>query len=268
MVALAEPRTWSNSKPTSPSLRSSRPRSLRTPYPRFARARSGLRFYFPEISRWLSRDPLGELGGVHLYGFVHNSPAYHFDPIGLRCKIVVLFGHGATTDDPENWLLSKSLEWEKKLDECDGLVLVGCETLAVRELLLEKLTGTALTEEETLQVMTKLGEVLVGGAWSGGFKQKGKKYWVDTFESVKTRIRKVMCSKDPGGCCCGEVYVSFFCQNKRNILLDAKIITEQWIIPNFRKDIPQGETFCGKTWRWNCEGQYWEFVKPEWSQPW
>jgi RHS repeat-associated protein len=49
---------------------------------------SGLRFYSPEISRWLNRDPLEELASQdsHPYRFVNNSPANRIDNLGL-------FGH-------------------------------------------------------------------------------------------------------------------------------------------------------------------------------
>ncbi len=30
--------------------------------------------YDPNMGRWLSRDPIGEEGGVNLYGFVGNRP--------------------------------------------------------------------------------------------------------------------------------------------------------------------------------------------------
>ena len=43
----------------------------------------GFRFYEPK-QRWLSRDPIGEWGGVNLYGFVDNSPVTHLDALGER----------------------------------------------------------------------------------------------------------------------------------------------------------------------------------------
>jgi len=42
----------------------------------------GYRYYDAELGRWVSRDPIGESGGVHLYGFVRNEPAGHSDPFG------------------------------------------------------------------------------------------------------------------------------------------------------------------------------------------
>src|ERR1700738_1676589 len=51
-------------------------------------ARSGLylapyRAYNPSIGRWLSRDPLGEKGGLNLYAYVGNDPVNRVDPFGL-----------------------------------------------------------------------------------------------------------------------------------------------------------------------------------------
>lgn len=43
----------------------------------------GYRFYDPVTGRWPSRDPIGERGGVNLYGFVHNDSLGHMDVLGL-----------------------------------------------------------------------------------------------------------------------------------------------------------------------------------------
>jgi RHS repeat-associated protein len=40
------------------------------------------RFYDPKLQRWLNRDPLGEEGGINLYGFVANDPVGYIDPYG------------------------------------------------------------------------------------------------------------------------------------------------------------------------------------------
>ena len=32
---------------------------------------------------WISRDPIGEAGGINLYGYVYNDPAGLVDPLGL-----------------------------------------------------------------------------------------------------------------------------------------------------------------------------------------
>lgn len=43
----------------------------------------GYRFYQPVMGRWLTRDPLQEVGGINLYGFTSNNPINRIDPYGL-----------------------------------------------------------------------------------------------------------------------------------------------------------------------------------------
>ena len=44
----------------------------------------GFRYYSPSLGRFLNRDPLGELGGSNLYGFVENDPVNGWDYLGLQ----------------------------------------------------------------------------------------------------------------------------------------------------------------------------------------
>ena len=48
----------------------------------------GYRYYDPLTGRWPSRDPIGEKGGVNLYGFVGNSPTIWYDLLGLSTVTV------------------------------------------------------------------------------------------------------------------------------------------------------------------------------------
>jgi RHS repeat-associated protein len=43
----------------------------------------GFRFYDPSLQRWLNQDPIGEEGGINLYGFVGNSAENLIDFDGL-----------------------------------------------------------------------------------------------------------------------------------------------------------------------------------------
>lgn len=70
-----------------------RPASARASRRRKARLGTGLynygfRYYHPELGRWLSRDPIGEDGGLNLYAFVKNRTTGNvFDLYGLTTII-------------------------------------------------------------------------------------------------------------------------------------------------------------------------------------
>jgi RHS repeat-associated protein len=51
---------------------------------------SGLRYYTPELGRWVNRDPIEEEGGLNLYGFIGNRTIDDFDILGLAAGQVNL----------------------------------------------------------------------------------------------------------------------------------------------------------------------------------
>lgn len=59
-------------------------------------------FYDPHVGRWISRDPIGERGGLNLYGFVENHPIRFVDPLGLytvkKCNIIIFVGHNRAAE--------------------------------------------------------------------------------------------------------------------------------------------------------------------------
>jgi RHS repeat-associated protein len=61
----------------------------------------GYRYSTASAGRWLSRDPIEELGGLNLYAFVRNAPVTAVDPLGesLRGDI----GDGAKVFCDELW---------------------------------------------------------------------------------------------------------------------------------------------------------------------
>jgi len=59
------------------------------------------RAYDPNLGRWLSRDPLGEQGGINLYSYVDNQPIDWRDPYGLSPATTwnAVAGGGATVGE-------------------------------------------------------------------------------------------------------------------------------------------------------------------------
>jgi RHS repeat-associated protein len=47
----------------------------------------GYRHYSSALGRWVSRDPIGEDGGLLLYEFCENKPTRVIDPLGLDCYV-------------------------------------------------------------------------------------------------------------------------------------------------------------------------------------
>jgi len=44
----------------------------------------GLRYYTPNLGRFVNRDPIQETGGLNLYGFCANNPVSRWDVLGLQ----------------------------------------------------------------------------------------------------------------------------------------------------------------------------------------
>lgn len=68
----------------------------------YQHAKSGLdmavyRFYDPDLGRWLSRDPIGEKGGINLYGYSNNDATNQIDLAGLEATISFSISSGSVT---------------------------------------------------------------------------------------------------------------------------------------------------------------------------
>ena len=66
-------------------------------------ARTGHRFYNPDMGRWLNRDPIAERGGVAMYAFVMNQSQNAIDYNGLIIQWIIqkiLGGMGKKANSP------------------------------------------------------------------------------------------------------------------------------------------------------------------------
>jgi len=74
---------------------------------------------------WPSRDPIGERGGVNLYGFSYNSPRYWYDYLGLDPKPADPLAINPATGRPSPHLTEEQTEaakkaWKKKYGDFQG----------------------------------------------------------------------------------------------------------------------------------------------------
>jgi len=70
----------------------------------------GFRYYDPQTGRWPNRDPLGERGGLNLYGFVGNNSILYIDADGLS-KILDIY---ELLTDPKKFFIDKAEDYAKK----------------------------------------------------------------------------------------------------------------------------------------------------------
>jgi RHS repeat-associated protein len=114
-------------------------------HPRSGLVATWARFYDPATSRWLSRDPIGEEGGINLYGYVANNPINWVDPWGLSPADVqkIIEEAKKTTDWMTDNGFRKDPGWKNNFDKSTGQSdLLGCgEQAEVLRDALDKLGG-------------------------------------------------------------------------------------------------------------------------------
>jgi RHS repeat-associated protein len=108
-----EVRAWGLNTPTEnqpPGLPASRPWADLLPFHYSSKLRDvdsgfnyyGYRFYDPGAGRWLNRDPIGERGGVNLYGMVGNDAVNGFDILGLSVGVISNGTDVPTSDEDQS----------------------------------------------------------------------------------------------------------------------------------------------------------------------
>jgi RHS repeat-associated protein len=126
----------------------------------------GYRYYVPWLGRWINRDPIGEQGGVNVYGFVGNSGLNGIDLFGLcwtdaQAVARYLYGSGSnvtslTATGCES-IVSSNIEFERK----------HWETVAKGEAML-KASTMAPGQTEVIADSDTVG-ANSGVFWIGGF---------------------------------------------------------------------------------------------------
>lgn len=85
------------------------------------------RYYIPPIGCWLNRDPIGERGGEHLYGFTGNNPINGTDYLGLTWVGQILNEFFSPFGRERTWIMGESdrytsivRNWNPVLSEVDN----------------------------------------------------------------------------------------------------------------------------------------------------
>jgi hypothetical protein len=120
-------------------------------------------YYNPSTGLFLSRDPIGEAGGINLYAYVQNSPVDRIDPFGLSQEDVqkILGGYNQATDEMNN--AGHRVGWCPPLSslKCDMRPYrwvtsgKGWECVRQSEYLRDKLKGQQYDDQWTIETHTK-----------------------------------------------------------------------------------------------------------------
>jgi RHS repeat-associated protein len=112
--------------PSAVAVRNRPPRNFSVPRKRVARRVRlqglGHRYYSANLARWITKDPLGETGGLNPYGFVRNNAISLYDVLGEY------YGDVLTGIPVQGFLDSKSLQSVVAPDS-SGMRLVGPNVL-------------------------------------------------------------------------------------------------------------------------------------------
>jgi RHS repeat-associated protein len=91
----------------------------------------GYRYYNVGTGRWISRDPIKELGGINIYGFLANAPLLKVDRLGLfpfcnNCKpgeVMLVSTDWELT--PEGWSRVKAQQWDELVKDYENMEKAG-----------------------------------------------------------------------------------------------------------------------------------------------
>jgi RHS repeat-associated protein len=80
------------------------------------------RYYDPEIGRFISKDPIGFVGGLNLYTYVGNNPINWIDPLGLQTKP---YPPGSKHPEQNITDVSKGKLWVSTMVKIGGITVIG-----------------------------------------------------------------------------------------------------------------------------------------------
>jgi RHS repeat-associated protein len=103
----------------------------------------GFRYYAPEWGRWLSRDPIGERGGMNLYGMVGNDPVNFIDYLGLDTYILLYYSRS------DQQAFKQAAETQKRELEASSTFNKACDKVIIKGALTSQEFETAWNQAKT-----------------------------------------------------------------------------------------------------------------------
>ena len=195
----------------------------------------GYRFYNPSTGRWVSRDPIGENGGINLYEFCANRPTIRIDLLGMKANGVddfvvhYYYGNGkdfnlidrgyegtleaATKSLVERALfdklmaeaLSKVIEWQNKASSCCNETYTKQITRESKKLwgvLHPNLTGSIFSVGNTTLVYNAGGAFTVKSQMKGTSCERSFKFDGTRYQDIDDKFEEPLCIpflEDPRG---------------------------------------------------------------------
>jgi RHS repeat-associated protein len=155
----------------------------------------GYRYYDPMTGRWPSRDPIEEVGGMNLYGFVFNNGVRNIDLFGLEekrnCQKISL---KLKRKIDANLLNNVPFSWFNVQTSISAEVNLGIETC-------EYCCGTEWKEGHSITGDAAIGiEVAIIGGPNGNFSFAGLSgsYWLGAKGTASTTISGGFSGKTKG----------------------------------------------------------------------
>ena len=221
----------------------------------------GYRYLDPQLGRWISRDPIGENGGMNLYMIVGNCAINHTDFLGLKpakrkCKSVIRAGHGSKSgENPVN----RGCPAPDKVVDGDRYTAVSCfsgdinkepkyravhydgeqfDDPSIVEFFYDNDTGLSKANPKEPGFLwpegspnLTLGEVSANQALQNAVDAAKKQAEVD-------------CATDK--CKCSSITVEVQCPTSPDDTI------------NFPKIQKSGKSLCGATFTYSCKNKTWE----------
>lgn len=148
-----------------------------TPYSRFKPvipvSVPNYRYYSPQVGKWLSRDPIGEIGGANLYVFILNEIINKYDILGLLGGGTVDYQYNGETvtmelkaPDPADYPCNKD-----HLDQEVATIWESTKPISTRQLWVPGVEGAGASPESWLAFIKKQFDkwsFLIGPAAAAG----------------------------------------------------------------------------------------------------